>query len=293
MRISKHLFLMIIFLTSFKIPTLAQDTFAQIINDFFKTNISETYFYDITIEDTKIYVNQLTLRYMDQELSRFNWEREIRTVFSSLYTDNNHTIKTNKNKYDTEVSKLIRKITQLKIIKTEQSTTEELKISRNDVTDNSEKEDKTELDKLSTEIQELKAEIQNLNERNKLEKELHEEELRKEKEAAKDSLLRYEVSNIASNYVGDNAPQILNKAYPLAMNKLRWKNIEFLGASKDNSHYNVTIRLNYFNLMRKLHYLDLRFKFDLEGQFDSWKFVNHSDVIAPREITIGKLLRLD
>ena len=104
--------------------------------------------------------------------------------------------------------------------------------------------------------------------------------------------LRNKLGENALATVRENPIQILNMAYPMAANRLKYTSAKLIGTGSYDGGYKTTVRLNYKNLFRKSHYLELKFDYDSNGGYRGWKFVNHSDVIAPKELTLGTLLKL-
>lgn len=143
------------------------------------------------------------------------------------------------------------------------------------------------------EKEKIEAELKLLTEKERIAEENALKETAKEIESLeKESKLRHELCQNALMIVQNSAAQILTHAYPLAMNKLSYTSSELLGAAKNTEGFTVTVRLNYSNLFNKPQYLDLQFDYDLSGGYKSWKFVNHSDIIAPKELTLSGLLKL-
>lgn len=143
-----------------------------------------------------------------------------------------------------------------------------------------------EKEKIEAELK-LEKEKQRIKEENAQKEE--EEEAKKNK---KESKLRQKLSQDALKIVQNSFNQILAEAYPLAMNKLKYISSKLIGSSSVNNGFIATVRLNYKNLFKRSHYLDLQFNYDNNGGYRSWKFVNHSDMIAPKELTVGSLLKL-
>ncbi|MBM9519997.1 hypothetical protein JWG39_09225 [Desulforhopalus vacuolatus] len=86
---------------------------------------------------------------------------------------------------------------------------------------------------------------------------------------------------------------ILQTAYPLAgiFGELVYRNA-ILVSSKDNgSGYAVTTKLNYLNLLDQYQYVKITFYYDYQGNGDDWEFSGHSDIIAPRQLTVTTLLQ--
>ena len=78
----------------------------------------------------------------------------------------------------------------------------------------------------------------------------------------------------------------------MAFSRLKYTSASLIGTGKSGSGYVATVRLNYRNLLGQRHYLDIAFDFDPQGGYRSNRIVNHSDVVAPGELTLGSLMRL-
>ena len=127
------------------------------------------------------------------------------------------------------------------------------------------------------------------------------EEIRKKKEqderdaarekARRDAERRRTLSRQALAYVERNGSHILNYAYPLALELLTYKNAKLLGVGSSRGGYTATVRLNYLNIFDSPHYLEIAFNYDSQGGYRSWRFVGHSDIIAPKELTVGTLMK--
>lgn len=111
-----------------------------------------------------------------------------------------------------------------------------------------------------------------------------EAQLRKEEE------LRKKIGDDALANVQRNGSHILNEAYPFAFGKLSYRNAELLGVGANDGGYVATVRLNYLNLFNRPHYLEIGFGHDSQGGYRSSRFVKHTDIIAPKELTLGTLL---
>lgn len=132
----------------------------------------------------------------------------------------------------------------------------------------------------------LRAEIQAREEQRRQEAE------NQKRQALADSEIRSRVEKTALQVVQRNGTQILNKAYPMAFSRLKYTSANLVGTGKSGNGYVTTIRLNYRNLLRQRHYLDITFDFDSGGGYLSNRIVNHSDVVAPGELTLGSLMKL-
>ena len=114
---------------------------------------------------------------------------------------------------------------------------------------------------------------------------------KKAEEAKKLSYYKNKISEDALKLVKNNGQQILQQAYPFAMKKLRYQSAKLIGITGDSKGYSATVRLNYTNLFRKLHSLDLRFGFDSNGGYRHMDFVNHTDIVGPKELSLKSLLK--
>jgi hypothetical protein len=101
--------------------------------------------------------------------------------------------------------------------------------------------------------------------------------------------VRGELQNRSLEAVKRDRAAILREAYPLAFGKLAPGEVELLGLAVIGPRYRSTVRLHYRNLLDQEQYLDIGMTYDSSGQFISWGFEHYSDVIAPRELTVGAL----
>jgi multidrug efflux pump subunit AcrA (membrane-fusion protein) len=116
-----------------------------------------------------------------------------------------------------------------------------------------------------------------------------------EAEAARDQEIaetKGRVAEYALRFVRRNSQEILSQAYPMAMQQLRYDSAELMGSSGSSSGFQARVRLNYRNLFNQRHYLEIGFDFDDQGDYRSSRVVNHSDVVAPGELTLASLMDL-
>jgi hypothetical protein len=100
---------------------------------------------------------------------------------------------------------------------------------------------------------------------------------------------RNNLKNHSIAYVSENRLDILNYAYPLAFRKLRPKKILHLSTAKTENGFVSIIMLRYLNLFKKEHYIEITFDYDSKGNYRSWEFTKHSDIVAPKVLTIESL----
>ena len=113
-----------------------------------------------------------------------------------------------------------------------------------------------------------------------------------ERRARVDSDRRDSVARRAVMFVSRNGSAILTEAYPLALGQLKFAGADLEGVAGEGDGYIATVRLKYRNLFRQAQYLDIAFDYDTQGGYRSWRYTAHSDVLAPKEITVGTLLEL-
>lgn len=123
---------------------------------------------------------------------------------------------------------------------------------------------------------------------------------RKVEHPSNNSIVRVKSENELRNNIGkrslimvkNNYKEILNHAYPLAFGELTCKDVSLTGIGSHEDGYYTTIRIDYLNMIGKSHFIELQFDHDDKGGYRSWKFINHSDIIAPKELTVSTLLEL-
>lgn len=88
----------------------------------------------------------------------------------------------------------------------------------------------------------------------------------------------------------ENGVAILDGAYPLAFNQLKFQGVEFGESYIDDSGYNVIIRLNYLNIFDAPQYFDLKYTFNENQALINVEYVKYSDIIKPGSLTWGWLV---
>lgn len=104
--------------------------------------------------------------------------------------------------------------------------------------------------------------------------------------------IRNHLKNHSMAYVSENSSDILNYAYPLAFRKLKPRKIRHLSTAETENGFISVIKLKYLNLFKKEHYLEITFDYDAEGNYRSWEFTKHSDIVAPKVLTIKSFFDL-
>ena len=107
-----------------------------------------------------------------------------------------------------------------------------------------------------------------------------------------DIKLRNKLGYDALRIIKNNSKQILNWAYPFAFKRLRYSSANLIETAESNNGFTSIVRLNYKNLLNENHHLEVQFDYDIKGGYRSWKFINYSDIIEPRELTVGSLLEI-
>jgi hypothetical protein len=104
--------------------------------------------------------------------------------------------------------------------------------------------------------------------------------------------LRRQVERKSLSIVERKAGQILNSAYPLAFDLLKFQDADARGVKKAEGAYVATIRLNYLNLLNMPHYLDIAFNYGENGESQEWIIVDFSDFITPNKLTVETLFQI-
>ncbi len=111
--------------------------------------------------------------------------------------------------------------------------------------------------------------------------------------ARNENELKEHIGNAALADVDLHGAEILNQAYPLAFGQLTYKKAELVGVGTSDGGYTATVRLHYQNLLRSPHYLEIAYGYDSQAGYRSSQFAKHTDIIAPKELTLGTLMRLE
>lgn len=112
-------------------------------------------------------------------------------------------------------------------------------------------------------------------------------QLEMEQQAQK-AQMEHIVSSVAVKYVEENGHQLLNSAYQLAFNALKFQNASLMRSEQlSDGGYNVDVKLNYLNLLDIPHYLIISFKFNDTGNLKDVSYTGYSDVIAPNALTFS------
>lgn len=94
----------------------------------------------------------------------------------------------------------------------------------------------------------------------------------------------------SSQYITEeNAVVILDNAYPLAFNQLKFQGVELGESYIDDNGYNVIVRLSYLNLFDAPQYFDLKYTFDEGQELINVEYIKSSDIIKPGSLTWGWL----